>query len=199
MPMSWSDRASVLMAAAFNFSLAFIFLNALLDPAHNTGFIFNLGLLIFIIEFLSIHSAGMLGLKRPGPPSRMLHALIHDFPVVLFYMIFIAMLGLIFGNWQLLLLFAASLFGKLLVPADDREKMGIQVALLFVFLILAVALAPLLAAIFPFSAEVLAQKQPDSSGVFVDTPQALLVWGTLYYGVLALLDILKTIKGILKG
>jgi hypothetical protein len=183
-----SNDISALIASLFNYSLAATFLLALLNPDMSISIVFGLGMLIFFVEFLSLHSSAMLGGKKPKMPFRILYSIIYEFPILTIYIAIIAALGLIFGYWQLLLFFAASLFGKILVPMENWQKMGSQFLFFILSAIFIIAFAPSLADLFPFSPDVLAQKMPGSGGLFVEYPQAVLIWGILYYGVLALLD-----------
>lgn len=190
------DIGEVVSSAAgaiFYLPIILMYLYALLFPELNADFIFNFGMLIFLLEFLNIHSSGMiLGFGRPG-----------GYLLVIIYAAFVGVFGAIFGNWMVLGIFIASIAAKTLHTRErSREEIGkvigvnIMVYLLSVFAVS--FLSPLWAFLFPFSEEVLAQKMPGSSGLFVEVPQTLLVWGLTYFSILLALDLRAGLR-LLKG
>jgi len=189
--MSLKESTSSIIAAAFNIPIIAMFTYALLFPEQNTEFIFGFGVLIFLLELMNISSSGF----ALGPKAGLAYV------VLLFYAVFIGMFGFIFGNWAAIGLFVASMVGRFIQGIGrkniDRKKIGNEIGKqIFIFLIsvfVIIFLAPLWEIIFPFSAEVLAEKLPRSSGLFVEIPQTLLVWGISYYSLMTILDLRKAI------
>jgi len=183
---------SLLISCTSNLLLVFWFALALLNPTEHAYFIFNTGLILFSIEFLSIHSGGMLA----GTPKE--HSLKKSWfhiPIKLFlvslYSIFVLAFAFAFKNYWVPLFFIFSLVGK--VFGNKAKESPTNVALSIVLFIgsvfLIVMTASLWESLFPFPAEVFAFKPENTTGMFVEQPQTLLVWGVLYYILTAITEI----------
>jgi hypothetical protein len=174
-------RQSALVAAVIgNLIIIFPFAKALLDPLNNIEFIFNTAPLLFIVEFLSIHSAGMLLSNSSKQMGKARYFLIP------FYTLFALGMGLAVGNIYPPVVFLLSLVVKLTFhrATPEGEVKIIVDAIVLVSTVFAVVIfADFLSSIFPFSNEVMRQKPTVSAGFFVDTPQTALIWGLLYYGL----------------
>lgn len=188
MTISLGSFSSLSISVAGNLFLAVIFLNALLNPLANADFIFKTGMLLFLIEFFSVHSGVVLSSSEPGRLSRLF--------LLGFYSAFVISLALIFSNPYLpglfLLSLAAKLFGARATPgrkASFRAWIFFALFLFTAFVVITIAGAYLLDSIFPFPQEIISQKPANSHGLFVDTPQTLVFWGVLYYSLAALVEI----------
>ena len=105
----------LVMSLIGNFFLCGLFLNTLLHPQANV--IFRTGMLIYLIEFLSIHSSGIaFGMRRKErveqhaqfPPQFFTRRLYRNIlqanrkiTLVGFYAVFALALGYAFKNWSL--------------------------------------------------------------------------------------------------
>lgn len=195
----------------FGASVAVIgfFLQALLNPVANVSWIYSGALAIFFIEFLSIHSSGMLSgyhqeKKRAFEHGRPIKEVLKDNPhfLIIFYGIFTVAISLFLKVWFLPLYFLASTYIKIhavsrkdIPPEQENKNMLILSVLIFLGTTFFVAYTiPVWTNIFPFPDSVLAAKPSNASGVFVDTPQTLLVWGVLYFSIHFLINIYILIK-----
>ena len=112
-----------------------------------------------------------------------------------FYGMFIVVFAAMTGQWLGAVYFLVSLGGKVAysksINAEERLKpvaAGIAMLLLSTFTV--VFTAGLLKKMFPFPHEVLSARPPGQSGLFIDSPQTLLVWGILYFSLMTLCEIL---------
>ena len=159
--MMVSRAASLGISLATNLFMVGLFCRALTHPAMFAEFIYKTGIIIFVIEFMSLHSSGMLlgsaATKRksgqtPFPAKG-------RFVLLPFY---ILMVGV----------FAAA------------------IVMLLVSTFVVIFSAKFLADWFPLPAEVRAARPPDTSGLFVDTPQTLMAWGALYFSLMTVFEVL---------
>lgn len=208
-----SPVLSLIISVGGNLSLAFLFARALLFPLEHLEFVLNTGMLLFLIEFLGIHSSGMaMGIanqeKEPkerdpriifsssvkgfgAQGSRALGPSQTKIVLIAVYAIFTVAFGLVLKNAVLPLVFfvglIAKFFGQRLSGAEHPgrvERFGISVVLLIFLAFFVTIFSPFLAMLFPFPSEV----RPSGSGSWVDFPQSPIVWGALYYFSLAVID-----------
>lgn len=157
--------------------LAGVFFRALLNPFVYTDFIYDTSILLYVTEFLNIHASGML----QGASHQSGKQLYRPF-LLLLYGFFIFIFFFVFKNTIMLIFFAVSLVSKVLsyrTSADPHQSATRTMLLLGTTLPL-VVLSPIIAFLFPFPAEFLALKPANTSGLFVEMPQVVLVWGILY-------------------
>lgn len=199
-----SELSSISVSVAGYASIAGYFAVALADPMAHADFIFRTGLLIFVFEFLSIHSAGMTGgfarpvaapggflpqpgeVTRPRVPWRVAGRAF----LLLIYAAFAVAFGAGTGTYALPAIFltgtAAKFFGR---RASHRPNLTAPLTILLLFSVLLVAVTSAFwVAQFPFPPELFSHKLPNSSGLFVDQPQTLLVWGIIYYSIAGFLE-----------
>lgn len=173
---------SFLMSLFGPLTLVFIYTQALLRPEEHAAFIFRAGMAIYIIEFLSIHSSGMLlddhKVKRKKKINR--------FFLLGFYAIFT--IGFMFklesgfiGLYFLISLCARLFLSQSIKDDISRSQIAFSICNLIGCTFAVILLAPLLKKMFPIPHSVIAQKSEGTSGLFVNTPQTLLVWGMLYF------------------
>lgn len=189
--------ASLLIAVATNVTLAALFYRALTNPVDFTDFIYKTGIMIFLLEFMSLHSSGMFfgaAQERRKTRKKWMTLKVKVF-MFIFYNIFVVTFASVTGQWLAAVYFFVSLASKAVfsrsVDAEQRlapVAAGIAMLLLSTFIV--VFSASLLADRFPFPAEVRAARPPGQSGLFVSTPQTLMAWGVLYFGLMTLCEIL---------
>jgi hypothetical protein len=127
---------------------------------------------IFLTEFLSIHSSVLLSAPKKTLPK--IFALI-------VYVIFVLIISFATHTYYPAIIFIFSLMAKLFhSPRDNLQLIGPTIIFMGSVFITIFA-SSTIKSTFVFSQQVLDQKTKGSSGLFVDTPQTLLVWGMLYY------------------
>lgn len=215
------ELGSLVIAVAGNLSMAALYFYAFKSPGLYADFIFKTGMLIYLVEFLSIHSSGMaMGFRRKTTGAgRVEQKVISHFSVkaggggsnilrenpraTLFGMYLILVGGISLGlkNWFIPLQFAVSLVSKFYggKASSDPFKLGLMVILFIASTFAVVILAPLIGFLFPLPQEVLSHKLPGSSGLFIDTPQTLLAWGILYFASLATMEFALFWRRVIKS
>lgn len=151
------------------------------------------GLLIMLVEFLTVHAGGMLGGVALDPDTARRKRLQFIAAVGLFYLAFAAMLMLAFGQWWPLLVIGWLLLAKFLrvLPgrAMTKEEATWQMQLwaLSVVLYLGGVVLTLLLPLprLGLSPDVVATLGIAGSGVWVESPHRLMAFGVLYFGALA--------------
>ncbi|OHA49119.1 MAG: hypothetical protein A2991_04170 [Candidatus Terrybacteria bacterium RIFCSPLOWO2_01_FULL_58_14] len=185
---SWSfgDVSSFGLSALSGFFLVGLFVSALRNPLANADFIFRIGPLLVMIEFLSLVATGVLrGGKVTHHPSWGHEIFYRYFPLGAIVTLSI-MLIWVFNDWYIPVVFIASFVAKhFWTRTSVREGLlAFSVVLLLILLLATLFAAQILEKIFPFPPE-LRDFQPEiSGGSFGESPQTLLVWGALYYGTL---------------
>jgi hypothetical protein len=191
-----SRYASLFVAVATNLFLAGLFYNALTNPIDYTDFIYRTGMMIFVIEFMSLHSSGMFFGAAQEAEKKGVPALNTKTKIILvsFYCITVIAFAAETQQWLPVVYFVISLASKVVYSRSiDAQKQlapvaaGIAMLLLSTFIV--VFSATFLAEWFPFSAEVKAARPAGQSGLFVSTPQTLMVWGVLYFTFMTLCEI----------
>lgn len=186
--MSPSSYAQFLPAIISYGALIVMFGMALIDPAAHVNIVFRMGIMTYIFEFLGLHSAVMIAGARMsgrGPASFVI-------PVSL---------ALIYGGFALVVcrhtgsaipafFFGASLCGKVFsaIPSSQRMMISVISVLFLILFTFTVILIPF-DRLFPFPPGVMALKPANESGLFVDKPQLVLIWGILYFMSLTALEI----------
>ncbi|MGI6271031.1 MAG: hypothetical protein ACOYLD_01630 [Anaerohalosphaeraceae bacterium] len=176
-------------------TLLFLYSRALLQPQEHASFIQRAGIAIYIVEFLSIHSSGML--LQDAQPKRKKEA--NRLFLFAVYTVFI------FGSmfklrcWFIGLYFFLSLCTKVFLSrcvADDitRSQLAFGCLNFLGCTFIVIILAPVLRNAFPLPQSIAAQHPNHASGLFVDTPQALLTWGILYFLAVLVFNIVVFLK-----
>lgn len=204
----FSHALSLVISVGGNLSLSWFFLAALLSPLEHADFIKNTSILIFLIEFLSIHSSGFaMGManqeKKPeerDPRIRMytnvkgigvgeMSPLKTKLLLLVVYGVLVLGFSLAVRNWILPLIFfagfIAKFFGQRASNSSGPERFAISTILLIFLTILTTLFSSFWGILFPFPSEV----RPFGSGTWVDYPQDLMLWGVLYYFSLAVIDV----------
>lgn len=180
--------------AAFVSSVAIIayFVQALLFPEANASWIYSSAIIIFVVEFLSIHSTAMMmgGVISKNKKKNATY-------LFFFYLFFTIVLTVVFKNYILPFFFILSTFIKLFtVEYLEVKKVYLFIAVFsfLIPLILVLISAPFLENLFPFPQEVLLAKPKEATGLFVDVPQTILAWGVIYFSAQFLINLFLLIK-----
>lgn len=176
---------AIIPVASYLFILL-IFWAALANPEANIKFIYNYAVFIFIAEFIGIHSTGFFSSSSSVSFKILL---------IFVYLFFIVTFSLVFAAYQPAIILALSIIAK----AFNKNSMmsGIYAAnfLLFIGTTFLVVFGSFAIYYFiPFSEEVLSQAPRNASGLFVEVPQTLIVWGLIYFTSLIVIQILFAFK-----
>ena len=169
--------------------LSWLFIQALLYPLKNLGLLYTTGIVILIIEFLNIHSSIMLNLyqERLGREIRPLPKLF----LLFIYSIFIVFLGIFSENIYIPIIFFVSMVSKILASKVIPSGLNTyQFKLYLTTLIIAILGASLWEHLFSFPLKVYEARPENITGILVDRPQTLVVWGVSYYLTLGIIEII---------
>ena len=190
------ERVFSLLGSVFgNLFLGWLFLRALVWPEDHAQFIFRSGLMLYIAEFLSIHSSGM----TQEPQGRNKNKGLGRISLLGLYGLFIFLCAYGLKSWFIAIHFWVSLLAKVFFKRSAARDMGhvpqaFATANLIASTFLVILLAPLLNSVCPIPPAVMEQRMPGSSGLFVDVPQTLLAWGVLYFTFTALFNIIAALN-----
>ena len=177
-----------LFVALLNYSLIiFLFLRALMSPLDHLDFIYGFGIFVFVAEFLSIHSSGMLSSRQRLPATLF---------VISIYVILALAFSIGLGSFYPALILILSIVAKAVTAPRPTQTetpskkllsnlLVVQVVLLVGTVLFVCMFGWLLTILLPFPEAVYAARPANTSGIFVEQPQTLLVWGILYYSLLA--------------
>lgn len=179
---------------AFLSSIAIItfFVQALLFPEFNVNWIYSSAMIIFVVEFLSIHSSAMM-MGEVLSENKKKNATYLFF----FYLFFTIVLTVVFKNYILPFFFILSTYIKFFMGRHfvaNKTYLIINVFALIIPLIIVLIGSSLLQNLFPFPQEVLMAKPENATGVFVDVPQTVLAWGVIYFSIQLLINLFLEIK-----
>lgn len=167
--------------------IVYLFVSGLVNPESHINFIYNVGIFVFVTEFLSVHSAIMLSSPKWKFSQKAM--------LVGFYAFFVLAISLATNTFYPAILFMLSLAAKTFGRPPQNQIQLIWPVVIFMCAVgLSVLFASAVSALFSFPPEVIAQKPAGSSGLFVEQPQSLLLWGILYYGGLVGLDIWQYLR-----
>lgn len=166
---------SKLIFALSNLLLVIPFLKALINPEQNIDFIYDASIMLFIAEFLSIHSSVLLSgaLNIPNKYKVILFGAYAFFVIIL--LTFTKSRIIIF---YLLISLVTKFFISREIPDINRATKSTKCLIITVFAVL--IFSPILRTLIPFTDEILNAKPINASGLFVETPQTILVWGIIY-------------------
>jgi hypothetical protein len=169
--------------------LVCLYARALIWPQEYAQFVFRMGMMIFVIEFISIHSSGILSGTKNNKlkdnnwnwakmPSKLF--------LICLYGLFVFASMFALQSWLIGIVFFISLSQKILINRFIEEKeRKIQILFpvinLFASVFIAELIGPFLKSSFPISSEISSQWTKGTSGSWVETPQKLLAWGILYF------------------
>ncbi|MBI2668720.1 hypothetical protein HYX14_02670 [Candidatus Woesearchaeota archaeon] len=167
-----------------NLFLAWLFLRAIIAPEQYANFILKIGIMIYVIEFLSVHSGIMLS-EREHLGWR---AIPRSFMLIALYSVFALGAGFMAKNWLVPIIFFVSLIAKVagLKPADG--KLWISGLLLIGSMGLAMFPAQLLQSHSPLPTGIYEAILERSSGLET-RPLIFMFWGVLYYVLSAMLEV----------
>lgn len=187
-------------AIIFNGAMIALFLQALLRPEANADWIFRGAFLIFIFEFLAIF-AQLWPMKlvddwKKSSAIKRTGVVVQGVIISLFILGFTFGFSYLAGNVAAGGYFVISMIAKYVSHVKngvDHNGMYAGILIFMGTLMVTMFTSPVWPALFPFPAEVLAQKIDSSSGIFVDTPQVQLVWGAFYFLGLLLYEMKKPV------
>jgi hypothetical protein len=192
-----SRTISLGIAMTTNLLLVVLFCRALTHPAGFTDFIYKTGIMIFVIEFMSLHSSGMFlgAVQQEGKTGKTALSTRGKIVLFAFYNIMVVAFAAGTGQWIAALYFFISLVGKATFSRTiDAQKrlapVAAGIAMLVVATFVVVLSASLLADWFPLPAEVRAARPPDQGGLFVNTPQTLMAWGAIYFSLMTICELM---------
>ncbi len=158
-----------------NFFLAVPFIYAILEPEKNIDFIYNTSIMLFIAEFITIHSSAMLS----GTPNKEVGRKILLF---FFYMAFVFAFSLVSKSKNIFYFLTVSFFIKFFINKNesnmDRIVKPIIVFVSSAFLV--TFTSGIWKSLIRIPLPVLMQKPDNISGLFVEIPQTILAWGIIY-------------------
>ncbi len=189
------DFLSFLISLAGPATLIFLYAQALVRPEEYASFIFRVGMATYVIEFLSIHSSGMLFGNFKDKKKKWSYR----FFLLGIYAIFVFGFMATLHCWFIGLYFFASLCAKIFLSKSVKDNINqSQIAFSCINLIgstfMVIPLAPLLKKLFPISQSIISEHAGGASGLFVDTPQTLLTWGILYFSSTVVFNIIMFLK-----
>lgn len=171
--------------------LSWLFLKAIINPAAHADFILRIGILIFVIEFLTIHSSAMLAGSRDEAQQKGWRAPRNIFFICL-YSIFALSIGFGLQNWVLPGVFFISLLTKVLGnKAHDHNKKQVlyPVLLLMGCQMLSLFFAYWIQSLWPLPLDIYDSIMASSSGMET-RPLFFIVWGVFYYFFFAVVDVI---------
>lgn len=186
---------SFLMSLFGPVMLIFLYTQALIAPAEHASFIFRAGMAIYIIEFLSIHSSGILSADHKPNKKKWFYR----FALLGFYAIFTVgfMIGLdcLFIGLYFLLSLCAKIFMSRSVEDDiNQSQIAFSIINLLACTFIVIGLASFLKKTFPIPESIISRHAEGTSGLFVDIPQTLLTWGILYFSFTVTFNIVMFFK-----
>lgn len=168
--------------------LSGLFLRAILSPAEHADFILKTGILIFVIEFLTMHSSVMLG-KRDEIEQKGWKAFFGKMFFIILYSLFAIGTGYGTQNWILPLVFFISLVAKVFGKKATKDMTWFPVILLMAAQMLAIFPGQLLQTYAPLETELYDAIMARSSGM-ENIPLFFIIWGVIYYFLFAVVEII---------
>lgn len=168
--------------------LAWVFLFSLLMPLQYKEFITQMWVQIFLFEFLSIHSTGML--LHPDTQTKARFSR-DRLMMVGIYMVFALTFALAFQNWIMTFIFIMRVLSKAVAPRPTEEDYR-RAVLPILFIVgwsffVFVFTSWLWPVVFPFPPEIFASVSVEF--MIGEDVQLILVWGFFYYTTVALSEI----------
>lgn len=180
---------------ASNGLIIWLFLRALLYPEVYTEWIYKNAILIFIFEFLSIHSSCI---STAFTPENKKNGITSIFLTILIYLYFAVFAGFMFGNWFLPLYFIISTCIKIYGATKFSLQKSIIPPITVIFFIVSafsiIFAEPLIKTLFPLPARVLQSRPAGASGLFIETPQTTIVWGIVYFSIYFIANMVLLIR-----
>lgn len=175
-------------AALPDFALSFVFLAAWISPAWFTEKMVSWCLLVMLLEFFIVHSAGFAGFVMTSrqPPGRKALAMLG---LGAFYTLMIGALSASFRSWWPLASFwglmgnrlLGGLLGRTTAPADRMFVMTSWAASVFFYIVFVFVtiLGPVPA--LGITPAVIAAQEFTSGGLWVEEPHRVVAFGVLYF------------------
>jgi hypothetical protein len=176
-------------------TLIFLYVQALIRPQGHASFMFQAGMATYIIEFLSIHSSGMLLAAHKDKQGKKFNRFFLLGLYAIFTVGFMVSLNCWFIGFYFLLSLCTKVFMSRSVEDDiNTSQIAFSCINLLCCTFIVVVLASLLKKAFPVPESIISQHVKGTSGLFVDTPQTLLAWGILYFSFTVVFNIIMFSK-----
>lgn len=196
-PINYSQQSinrTLSSAAAIvgNLSLVWLFFSALLWPQDHIAFIGSTGAAIFLFEFLSIHSTGML--MNADVVGSVWKGRRFGFLLLAVYVLFTGAFYLSFRNLTMPIMFLVSVVSKLFGARVSDQQMKRAVLPMFPFIgwsfVVFVIMPGIWTRLFILPQDIAFRPSGggQATGLMVDHPQLVLVWGMFYFLTLALME-----------
>jgi hypothetical protein len=191
------SRLPAIIAALPDFGLAALFLVTWISPAtvgaHRIGTL----LLVMLLEFIVVHSAGFMGAAAVGDGTRA-QRLTWILGLGAFYTLFVGAFAAAFGVWWPLGAFWALVLNRLLgallgqVPSDEAKLFIMRGWAVGVIAYLGAVFATVLAPVpeLGIDAGVRAAANLPGGGLWIDEPQRAIAAGVLYFAALGLSELI---------
>lgn len=173
------------------------------NPVYFKDFIYKTGIMIFMIEFMSLHSSGMFfgAAQKEGKTGKKVMTLKVKIVMFAFYNVIVITFASATGQWLAALYFVISLASKAIysrsIDAEQRlAPVAAGIAMLLLSTCLVIFGAQFLANWFPFPPEVTSARPSGQSGLFIDTPQTLMAWGMIYFSLMTLCELMIFRKSV---
>ena len=196
--------ASFAASIITNLILVGLFVRALMDPVEFKDFIYKTGLMIFVLEFMTLHSSGMFfGSQQKTDGKSPLKTVKAKIAMISFYSLFIVTFAAMTKQWLAAVYFVVSLvskafFSRAINPEQRMAPVAAGIVMLLLSTFIVVWSAGLLVDWFPFPSEVRSAKPAGQSGLFIDKPQTMVVWGILYFSLMTVCEVLIFRAGLKK-
>lgn len=194
--VSSGSRVRAALAALPDFGLAGLFLATWIAPdvlgAQRIGFL----LLVMLLEFIVVHSAGFMGAAATGTASRF-RRLQWIVGLGAFYTLFVGAFAAAFGVWWPLGAFWGLTLNRLLglligqAPSEDGRMFMMRSWAVGVMAYLGAVFATTLMPVPELGVDAAARAAANlpGGGLWIDEPQRVLAAGALYFGALGLSEL----------
>src|SRR3989344_1124259 len=190
-----------------NLFIAYLFFSALINPQANKDFILNTGILTLFVEFMTIVSSIMISsfkyhpenVQVNGKPLTSFSPIQRELNLIFIIAVFIGIVGIfgfIFKNFYIPVIFTISLITKTISSYSFRDESRWIVPMVLFFLILSPLLifSSSIEKIFPMRSIAEAFSASRQGGLLVEVPAIFLLWGTVYYPSLTVIEIIRFLK-----
>lgn len=195
---------SLITVVGGNLFIAVLFVRALFGPLQHADFIFKTGLWIFFVELFSIFLSSLISPRMMVIAQRNFIGAM----TILLNFVGISVMILGFGYFVLHNLYIPGVFiASFLAKGFSKKATLIKVWLIISVLTVFIIGSQFWVNLFPFPEEFIRYAPLDVqeryargeiAGEFVDRPQTLLVWGALYFSVIAVMELFFALRQSLR-
>lgn len=153
-----------------------IFIYIMFNLESNADFVYNSAIILFIIEFFSLHSSFLLNSSSK---------ITTKVGLSLIYIFMVAIFSVSSGTIYPALFFIFSIVGKVFQQKAKSENKIAYSLLIFMFATFFVVIFEgAINTLLPAPKELIDMKPEGDGGVFIESPTTVIAWGILYYGLL---------------